>query len=150
MPSLPLGIRPDFTQCSTPLSKSLHLTPAETSHCTATSSNLRFPLLLLRSTSPLYPSHRHIPANMSQRAGFRLLQRASQQQPTFRTAFRQPFFRRKVATADGPVTDATTTQSGFAKLWNSPVGPKTVHFWYAPMTLTRVLLGYVIGVVQHH
>jgi hypothetical protein len=72
---------------------------------------------------------------MSQRAGFRLLQRASQQQPTFRTAFRQPFFRRNVATADGPVTDATTSQGGFAKLWNSPVGPKTVHFWYAAMIL---------------
>ena len=67
---------------------------------------------------------------MSQRAGFRMLHRAAQQ-PTFRTGFRQPFFRRNVATADRPVTDATTNQSGFAKLWNSPVGPKTVHFWYA-------------------
>lgn len=27
------------------------------------------------------------------------------------------------------VRDAAVEQKGFAKLWNSPVGPKTVHFW---------------------
>lgn len=44
----------------------------------------------------------------------------------FRPFFRQPLLRRRVQTAAGP---EETVQSGFAKLWNSPVGPKTVHFW---------------------
>lgn len=40
----------------------------------------------------------------------------------FRPIFRQ---QRNQSTA------APGEQSGFQKLWNSPVGPKTVHFWYA-------------------
>lgn len=42
-------------------------------------------------------------------------------------AFRQAPQRRLQSTA----ADANAApQSAFAKLWNSPVGPKTVHFWY--------------------
>jgi hypothetical protein len=44
---------------------------------------------------------------------------------SFRPLFRQYYARRNVNTAAG------AEQSGFARFWNSPVGPKTVHFWYA-------------------
>lgn len=47
-------------------------------------------------------------------------------------AFRQPLLRRRVGTAAAP-----EEQSGFAKLWNSPVGPKTVHFWYVGISPRR-------------
>jgi hypothetical protein len=74
----------------------------------------------------------HSTYTMSQRAGLRLLQ--ASKQATLRTSFRQTFFRRNASTtADATATEATANQSGFAKLWNSPVGPKTVHFWYATM-----------------
>ena len=42
----------------------------------------------------------------------------------FRTNFRQYYARRNASTAPG------AEPSGFAKFWASPVGPKTVHFWY--------------------
>ena len=54
------------------------------------------------------------------------------------STFRQPlirqcFQRRTQTTVAGVPTagiDTTATpQTGFAKLWNSNVGPKTVHFW---------------------
>ena len=41
----------------------------------------------------------------------------------FRPFFRQPLLKRNQSTA-------APEESGFQKLWNSPVGPKTVHFWY--------------------
>ena len=45
-----------------------------------------------------------------------------------RTNFAQFYARRNASTATEP--------AGFAKFWNSPIGPKTVHFWYAiPITL---------------
>ncbi|KAH7064909.1 hypothetical protein B0J12DRAFT_638367 [Macrophomina phaseolina] len=54
------------------------------------------------------------------------------------SAFRQAPQRRLQSTA----TDANAaTQSGFAKLWNSPVGPKTVHFWAPVMKWGLVLAG---------
>ena len=40
-----------------------------------------------------------------------------------RTNFAQFYARRNASTATEP--------AGFAKFWNSPIGPKTVHFWYA-------------------
>ncbi|KAF2178703.1 UPF0041-domain-containing protein [Zopfia rhizophila CBS 207.26] len=55
---------------------------------------------------------------------------------TFRPIFRQPLLRRRVQTAAPNQAEA---QSGFAKLWNSPVGPKTVHFW-APILKWAVVL----------
>lgn len=47
----------------------------------------------------------------------------------FRPFFRQPLHRRGVNTAAGA---EEAGQSKFGKFWNSPVGPKTVHFWYDP------------------
>ncbi|KAF2465918.1 UPF0041-domain-containing protein [Lindgomyces ingoldianus] len=49
--------------------------------------------------------------------------------------FRQPLLRRRVATT------AEAEQSAFARLWNSPVGPKTVHFWAPIMKWAVVLTG---------
>lgn len=48
--------------------------------------------------------------------------------------FRQAPQRRLQSTA----ADANApSQSGFAKFWNSPVGPKTVHFWYVAVSRFR-------------
>lgn len=55
---------------------------------------------------------------MSFRPGARLF-------TSFRPLFRQPLHRRRVGTSA-----AAGEQTGFAKFWNSSVGPKTVHFWY--------------------
>lgn len=44
---------------------------------------------------------------------------------TFRPFFQRANARRRVNTAAG------AEPTGFAKFWNSPIGPKTVHFWYA-------------------
>ncbi|KAL0260521.1 hypothetical protein SLS55_004210 [Diplodia seriata] len=53
-------------------------------------------------------------------------------------AFRQSPQRRLQSTA----ADANApSQSGFARLWNSPVGPKTVHFWAPVMKWGLVLAG---------
>lgn len=43
----------------------------------------------------------------------------------FRTNFRQYYARRNASTAP-----PGAEPSGFARFWASPVGPKTVHFWY--------------------
>ncbi|CAI6258864.1 unnamed protein product [Periconia digitata] len=51
----------------------------------------------------------------------------------FRPYFAQPLLRRRVGTSAAP------EQTGFAKLWNSPVGPKTVHFWYVHLSRFLVL-----------
>ena len=61
---------------------------------------------------------------MSSRAGLRLF-------PHFaRTARAAPF--RKPPGGRLQSTDATAapTQGTFRRIWNSPVGVKTVHFWY--------------------
>lgn len=44
---------------------------------------------------------------------------------SFRPFFQRANARRRVNTAAG------AEPTGFAKFWNSPIGPKTVHFWYA-------------------
>jgi len=63
---------------------------------------------------------------MSSRLGLRFL-RASQ---TLRTQFRQPIQRRmQTTTADAAAASEHPAQSNFSKFINSPVGPKTVHFW---------------------
>ncbi|KAF1962782.1 UPF0041-domain-containing protein [Byssothecium circinans] len=54
---------------------------------------------------------------------------------TFRAYYGQPLLRRRVGTSAAP------EQSGFTKLWNSPVGPKTVHFWAPIMKWGLVLAG---------
>lgn len=74
------------------------------------------PLLLLHSTS-----------RMSSRLGLRLLQ-ARAYQP-LRMSFRQPLQRRLQSTVAETKIEPPS-QSAVQKLWNSPVGPKTVHFWY--------------------
>lgn len=71
---------------------------------------------------------RYHTANMSFRPASRIF-------TTFRPVFRQPLLRRRVQTAASPAEPA-----GFAKFWNSPVGPKTVHFWYASYLLHFTLL----------
>jgi hypothetical protein len=60
---------------------------------------------------------REFPAIMSFRPGSRIF---SSFRPFFRQA--QADARRRASTAAGP--------GGFAGFWNSPIGPKTVHFWY--------------------
>lgn len=74
---------------------------------------------------------------MAARFGFRAAQQTFRQPATrinFQSNFRFNGQRRLNQTA----ADATQAppQSGFAKLWNSPVGPKTVHFW-APIMKVR-------------
>lgn len=54
---------------------------------------------------------------MSFRPGFRAFN-------AFRANFTQ-YTRRNASTATG------AEPAGFQKFWNSPIGPKTVHFWYA-------------------
>ena len=44
---------------------------------------------------------------------------------SFRPFFQRANARRRVNTAAG------AEPAGFQKFWNSPIGPKTVHFWYA-------------------
>ncbi|KAF2499407.1 UPF0041-domain-containing protein [Lophium mytilinum] len=68
---------------------------------------------------------------MSARPSYRLFQAS-------RTFFRQPLLRRRINTAAQPEAPA---QTGFAKVWNSPVGPKTVHFWAPIMKWALVLAG---------
>ena len=53
----------------------------------------------------------------------------------FRPMFRQPLLRRSNQTAAAP------EQAGFAKFWNSPIGPKTVHFWAPIMKWGIVIAG---------
>lgn len=46
---------------------------------------------------------------------------------SFRQQFQQPFrFQRRYAATEAA---AVVEETGFAKFWNSKVGPKTVHFW---------------------
>jgi hypothetical protein len=62
---------------------------------------------------------------MSFRPGARLFTTGIRAHAFRQPLLRQPLLKRSTQTAAG------TEQTGFAKLWNSPVGPKTVHFWYA-------------------
>ncbi|MCJ1258155.1 Mitochondrial pyruvate carrier 2 [Lignoscripta atroalba] len=71
---------------------------------------------------------------MSSRAGLRLLQvsRAT------RTPFKRSIGRRYQSTNTLP---APPTQNLAQRLWNSPVGVKTVHFWAPVMKWALVLAG---------
>ncbi|KAF2130992.1 UPF0041-domain-containing protein [Dothidotthia symphoricarpi CBS 119687] len=51
------------------------------------------------------------------------------------SSFRNAYGRRRVNTAAG------AQPAGFAKFWESPVGPKTVHFWAPVMKWGMVLAG---------
>lgn len=53
-----------------------------------------------------------------------------------RQSFQRYAQRRAQSTATS-APDAAANQSGFQKLWNSPIGPKTVHFW-APIMKVRL------------
>ncbi|KAF1851948.1 UPF0041-domain-containing protein [Cucurbitaria berberidis CBS 394.84] len=54
---------------------------------------------------------------------------------SFRPFFQRANARRRVNTAAG------TEHTGFARFWNSSVGPKTVHFWAPVMKWGMVLAG---------
>ncbi|MCJ1368692.1 Mitochondrial pyruvate carrier 2 [Acarospora aff. strigata] len=71
---------------------------------------------------------------MSARAGLRL----SQLSRFARTPFRKPLGRRYQATDAAPSPQG---QSTFQRLWHSPVGVKTVHFWAPVMKWALVLAG---------
>jgi hypothetical protein len=84
----------------------------------------------IRSTSSL----RTVLIKMaSPRTGFRFTQSARDsifRNTPFARTQRQSFFRR-FATAAPAVEGAPARKNIFQKLWTSPVGVKTVHFWYA-------------------
>ena len=61
---------------------------------------------------------------MSFRPGFRAFN-------AFRANFTQ-YTRRNASTATG------AEPAGFQKFWNSPIGPKTVHFWYVPLLSHKI------------
>ncbi|KAL4805891.1 UPF0041-domain-containing protein [Aspergillus unguis] len=74
----------------------------------------------------------------SPRVGFRFFENS-------RVAFRQAFARRA---GSGPgrrwqstAGDASEQQSTFQRMWNSPVGVKTVHFWAPVMKWALVIAG---------
>ncbi|KAL9131939.1 MAG: hypothetical protein Q9217_000219 [Psora testacea] len=73
---------------------------------------------------------------MSSRAGLRLLQGSR----VTRTAFKRPIGRR-YQTTDAAAAVPPPAQSTFQRLWNSPVGVKTVHFWAPVMKWALVLAG---------
>lgn len=55
----------------------------------------------------------------------------------FRTTFQQTYGRRFNSTT----TETAAKESLFTKLWNSPVGVKTVHFWAPVMKWALVIAG---------
>ncbi|KAI9722543.1 MAG: hypothetical protein M1828_004538 [Chrysothrix sp. TS-e1954] len=57
-----------------------------------------------------------------------------------RTSLRQPLQRRAQSTATAP-NSTEATGGRLAQLWNSNVGPKTVHFWAPIMKWGLVLAG---------
>ncbi|KAM3419160.1 Mitochondrial pyruvate carrier [Cercospora zeina] len=77
---------------------------------------------------------------MSARFGLRAVQN-SFRQPSLRQQVNTFAQRRAQSTATNAAEGAKTEQSGFAKLWNSPIGPKTVHFWAPIMKWGLVLAG---------
>nr|POE79369.1 mitochondrial pyruvate carrier 3 [Quercus suber] len=78
---------------------------------------------------------------MASRSGLRMAQQALRQ-PAFRTNISRSVQRRGQQTAAESVQAVKEeSQSGFSKLWNSNVGPKTVHFWAPIMKWGLVLAG---------
>jgi len=79
---------------------------------------------------------------MAARIGFRSVQQTIRQ-PAFRQQIHTTFQRRSQST----VSEAAQTvakdasQSALTKFWNSPVGPKTVHFWAPVMKWGLVIAG---------
>ena len=75
-------------------------------------------------------------ATMSARFGIRATN--ALRQPAFRqnlnTNFR--FAQRRAQSTAAEAGEASKNESGFSKFFNSPVGPKTVHFW-APIMKVR-------------
>ncbi|KAI9711478.1 MAG: hypothetical protein M1820_002041 [Bogoriella megaspora] len=61
--------------------------------------------------------------------------------PTFRSTFKQPLSRRRIETAAETNVEPPKNDSAFSKFLNSPVGPKTVHFWAPIMKWGVVLAG---------
>ncbi len=75
---------------------------------------------------------------MSSRAGLRLFQLSR----ATKTPFRKPLGRRYQAVDAAPTPH---TQSMFQRLWNSPVGVKTVHFWYVHSLLTSQIAANILA-----
>ncbi|KAL4865811.1 hypothetical protein BDV12DRAFT_173909 [Aspergillus spectabilis] len=70
------------------------------------------------------------------RVGFRFFQNS---RAAFREAFRRPGAQgRRFQTSDAASAEQ---QSTFQRLWNSPVGVKTVHFWAPVMKWALVIAG---------
>ena len=68
---------------------------------------------------------------MSSRLGFRFFQNSRAAYQNASSPFRRNAFRgRRFQSTESGSADATASQSTFQRLWNSPVGVKTVHFWY--------------------
>jgi hypothetical protein len=73
------------------------------------------------------------------RVGLRFFQNS---RAAFRSAFRRPGgYGRRFQSSDAA---AAEQQSTFQRMWNSPVGLKTVHFWYALEIQLIVWWGYVL------
>ncbi|MCJ1327793.1 hypothetical protein MMC10_004468 [Thelotrema lepadinum] len=78
---------------------------------------------------------------MSSRLGLRFLHASRQTLRPCQT--KQQLVRRNLGRR-WQSTDAAAPaaeQSGFAKIWNSPIGPKTVHFWAPVMKWGLVIAG---------
>lgn len=73
-------------------------------------------------------------------AGLRAFRSTFSQQPSS-SLLRNAASKRAQSTASDA---AAPQQSGFAKIWNSPVGPKTVHFW-APIMKVCILVSVFSG-----
>ncbi|KAI1411370.1 UPF0041-domain-containing protein [Hypoxylon sp. FL1857] len=63
------------------------------------------------------------------------------QQSASRAVFRTNFSRTGRRFASTAPTGETTSQSWFQRMWNSPVGLKTVHFWAPVMKWALVIAG---------
>ncbi|KAL2798485.1 hypothetical protein BJX66DRAFT_295774 [Aspergillus keveii] len=70
------------------------------------------------------------------RVGLRFFQNS---RAAFRSAFRRPGgYGRRFQSSDAP---AAEQQSTFQRMWNSPIGLKTVHFWAPVMKWALVIAG---------
>jgi len=64
------------------------------------------------------------------RSTWTILRAAFRPSPFLRQSVVRPAARRTVAgVGDAPAITGQQPAGGFGKLWNSPIGPKTVHFW---------------------
>ncbi|KAI9817467.1 MAG: hypothetical protein M1827_001077 [Pycnora praestabilis] len=76
---------------------------------------------------------------MSARSTLRLFQATSRRFGA--SSLKQPLGRRFAATDATAAAPGAPTQGTFARLWNSPIGVKTVHFWAPVMKWSIVLAG---------